>query len=169
MVLPIYLDSRTINVLHCVVMFPEALIISEDHLIDYSTPLTPTIARALSSQAPPQLGKLNFSGPPILSQDSESSSSDDSPGRVAPPPAYTPEFTQHPLSEAASGGLKVVPSWLDGSPNLGCLVRCGGFLWFWSRGGLRARHQHQDLSALQSSTPEQESRDGHHHPSSCVR
>ena len=155
MVLPIYLDSRTINVLHCVVMFPEALIISEDHLIDYSTPPTPTIARALSSQAPPQLGKLDFSGPPILSQDSESSSSDDSPGRVAPPPAYTPEFTQHPLSEAASGGLKVVPSWLDGSPNLGCLVRCGGFLWFWSRGGLRARHQRQDLSALPSSTAEQ--------------
>jgi phosphatidylserine decarboxylase len=96
-------------------MFPEALIISEDHLIDYSTSPTPTIARALSSQAPPQLGKLDFSGPPILSQDSESSSSDDSPGRVAPPPAYTPEFTQPPLSEAASGGLKVVPSSYPGS------------------------------------------------------
>ena len=150
------------------------LIISEDHLLDYSTPPTPNIARALSSQAPPQLGKLDFSGPPILSQDSESSSSDDSPGRAAPPPAYTPEFTQPPLSEAASSGLKVVSSSYPGSmarQTSGASSDAEDF------SGSGSGHEEAFERVINVKTCplchrprlSKESRDGHHHPSSCVR
>jgi phosphatidylserine decarboxylase len=81
----------------------------DDNLLDYSTPPTPNIARSLSSQSPPQLGRLDFSGPPMHTQDAESSPVDDSGRKVGPPPAYPTEFSQQPLSEAAVGGVKTVP------------------------------------------------------------
>jgi phosphatidylserine decarboxylase len=41
--------------------------------------------------------------------DTELSPADDSARKVAPHPTYATEFSQQPLSEAAAGGLKVVP------------------------------------------------------------
>jgi phosphatidylserine decarboxylase len=81
----------------------------DDNLLDYSCPPTPTMARSLSSQSPPQLGKLDFSGPPMHLQDAESSPVDDGGRKVGPPPVYPTEFSQQPLFEASAGGLKAVP------------------------------------------------------------
>jgi phosphatidylserine decarboxylase len=81
----------------------------DDNLLDYTTPPTPNVAPSLSSQSPPQLGGLDFSGPHMHVHDAESSPVDDSSQRVLPPPAYPTEFSRQPLSEAAVGGVKTVP------------------------------------------------------------
>jgi len=81
----------------------------DDNLLDYSSPPTPNIARSLSSQPPPQLGRLDFSGPPMHAYDAELSPVDDSGRKVAPPPVYPTEFSQQPLFEAAVGGAKTIP------------------------------------------------------------
>jgi phosphatidylserine decarboxylase len=90
-------------------------------LLDLSTPGTPGgsgmgMSRSLSTQTPPQLGKLDFSGPPMhLLQDLEVSP-DDGALKVPPPAqsAYPTEFSQQPLAEAAAGvggaAQKTLPS-----------------------------------------------------------
>jgi phosphatidylserine decarboxylase len=85
----------------------------DDNLLDYnSTPPTPNVSRSLAfQQAPPQLGGLDFSGPPMHVHDAESSPVEDSGQRLAPPPAYPTEFGQQLLAEAAVGAgvVKMVP------------------------------------------------------------
>jgi hypothetical protein len=64
-----------------------------------------SMSRSLSTQAPPQLGKLDFSGPPMhLLQDPEVSP-DDGAHKVPPPPlqsAYPTESSQQPLAEVSA-------------------------------------------------------------------
>jgi phosphatidylserine decarboxylase len=83
-------------------------------LLDLSTPGTPGgmgMIRSLLTQAPPQLGKLDFLGPPMrLLQDLEVLP-DDGALKVPPPAqsAYLTEFSQQPLTEAAAdvgGGVQ---------------------------------------------------------------
>lgn len=80
---------------------------SDDNLLDYSSPPTPTMTRSLSSQQAPQLGKLDFSGPPMVSRDPETSPVED---RIPAQPAYPTEYSQQPLSDAAAGGTKTLGS-----------------------------------------------------------
>ena len=63
------------------------------------------MSRSLSRQAPPQLGKLDFSGPPTHLLENLDVSPDDGALEVPPPPqsAYPTEFSQQPLAEAAAG------------------------------------------------------------------
>jgi phosphatidylserine decarboxylase len=83
-------------------------------LLDLSSPGTPggsgmRMSRSLSTQAPPQLGKLDFSGPHMhLLQDLEVSLDDGALKVSLPPPpppqsAYLTEFSQQPLAEPAAG------------------------------------------------------------------
>jgi len=81
----------------------------EDNILDYSMPPTPTMARSLSSQSPPQLGKLDFSGPPIYSYEAELSVVDDNALKAAHT-LYPTEVGQQSLSEAAAGGQKIISS-----------------------------------------------------------
>jgi phosphatidylserine decarboxylase len=81
----------------------------DDNLFDYSNPPTPSMARSLSSQSPPQFGRLDFSGPPVHSHHAQSPPVNDGGQKVAPPPAHPTEFSQLPLPEAAVGGMKAIP------------------------------------------------------------
>jgi hypothetical protein len=62
------------------------------------------IVRSLSTQVPPQLGKLDFSGPPMHLLEDLDVSRDDGALKVAPTPqsAYPTELSQQPLLEAAA-------------------------------------------------------------------
>lgn len=83
----------------------------DDNMLESSTPPTPPMTRMLSSQTPPQLAKLDFSGPPIAPPDLESSPVE----RIAPHPVYPTEVGQQPLSDAAAGGSKIVLSSYPGT------------------------------------------------------
>lgn len=86
----------------------------DDNLLDNSSPPTPNMIRSLSSQAPPQLGKLDFSGPPMPSRDSDFSPIDDVSHKVPQHPTYPTELSQQPLSDAAAGGMKTLTPYPGG-------------------------------------------------------
>ena len=73
-------------------------------ILDLSTPGGMGIVRSLSTQAPPQLGKLDFSGPPMHLLEGLDVSPDDGALKVTPPPqsAYPMELSHQPLAEAAA-------------------------------------------------------------------
>lgn len=77
----------------------------DDHMLESSTPPTPS-TRLLFSQVPPQLAKLDFSGPPIMPADLEVSPVE----KIAPHPVYTSEASQQPLSDIAIGKPKIAPT-----------------------------------------------------------
>lgn len=83
-------------------------ITADDHVLDYSSPPTPTMTRSLSSQQAPQLGKLDFSGPPMISQDTEFFSVEELSLRVPIQPVYTTEFSQQPSSDSVAGSTKTL-------------------------------------------------------------
>ena len=156
-------------------------------LLDLSTPGTPGgssmgmgMSRSLSAQTPPQLRKLNFSGPPMrLLQDLEVSP-DDGALKVPPPAqsAYPTEFSQQPLPEAAAsvsgGAQKTLPSSYPARQSSGTSSDAEDSSGSGSNSGSSSedtfeRDQRQELPYMSPPAAEQESRDGHHHPRGCVR
>lgn len=88
-------------------------ITADDNFLDYSSPPTPTMTRSLSSQQAPQLGMLDFSGPPMISQDPENSPMEDVFLRIPTQPVYSIEFSQSP-SDALAGSAKTLAFPLPG-------------------------------------------------------
>jgi phosphatidylserine decarboxylase len=78
----------------------------DNSLLDLSNPSTPSMAHSLSSQASLQLGKLDFSGPPIHPHELEILPEEGRAQKVT----LNPEFSQQTPSEAATGRQKIVPS-----------------------------------------------------------